>query len=78
MTTLQYERGMRIIYDPNAKKATVCFRGRARRLEGVFMTGEDAKEAGEAYCRAVGWNPEFSPRYSRSLLAHRGAPLLPR
>jgi hypothetical protein len=77
MTALPYEPGMRIIYDPASKRVTVCFRGRSAQLDGMFMTGADAKQAGGAYCRSAGWRPESPRQFSKSLLSHRRNPAQP-
>jgi hypothetical protein len=72
---LHYEPGMRIAFDPNAKVATVTFRGRVKTLSGFFASEEQARRAGETYCRVLGWTPKIAAVQVRSLLAHRLGPV---
>jgi hypothetical protein len=72
--TVAYEPGMKIIYDSTSQRVTVCFRGKVRRLEGLYTTSMSAKEAGEAYCRAAGWKPKVPVVSGKSLLRHPVAP----
>ncbi|MGE4064767.1 MAG: hypothetical protein AB7E79_15495 [Rhodospirillaceae bacterium] len=69
-----YEPGMRVSYDAYRKTVTVTFRGRAKTLMGIFTSEEQARRAGEAYCRVLGWNPKIHAVAVRSLLSSRRGP----
>jgi hypothetical protein len=68
---LHYEPGMRIDFDPVSRTATVAFRGRVKTLSGLFASEEQARRAGETYCRVLGWNPKVAAVPVHSLMAHR-------
>jgi hypothetical protein len=72
-----YEPGMSISFDPYAKCVTVTFRGRVKTLMGIYTSEEQARRAGEGYCRVMGWNPKIHAVQVRSLLANR-RPFSPR
>ncbi len=69
------EPGMRIEFDPTARATTVTFRGRVKTLSGLFASEEQARRAGETYCRVMGWNPKVAAVPVHSLLAHRLRPV---
>jgi hypothetical protein len=68
-----YEPGMRILFDAGKKEVTVTFRGRRTTLPGQYETDDQARHAGENYCRSQGWKDFVSaaPMPPKSLLAHR-------
>lgn len=69
-----YEPGMRIVYDPVRGIVTVSFRGKLRVLQDTYGCEDDGRDAAEAYCRRMGWNPEGAkPVAGRSLLSYRRA-----
>ena len=50
-----YEPDMTIIFDALTKSCVVSFRGAHKILTGPYKNREQAIAAGEAYCRANGW-----------------------
>jgi hypothetical protein len=68
-----YEAGMCILFDPERREVTVTFRGRRITLDGQYDTDHQAREAGEAHCRSLGWKDlGRTPTVpSKSLLSHR-------
>jgi hypothetical protein len=51
-----YESGMSIRYDEAAKQAVVTFRGQQITLSRRYFSAQEAREAGEHYCRQIGWS----------------------
>ena len=50
-----YEPDMTIIFDALTKSCVVSFRGAHKILTGPYKNRQQAIAAGEAYCRADGW-----------------------
>jgi hypothetical protein len=55
---LNYETGMKVVYDRPSKRVLVTLRGRITVLPESFENEADAVLAGEHYCRQHGWIPK--------------------
>jgi len=62
MTYGVYEPGMKVHYDAAAHTVTVSFRGRIISLPGQYGTAEEARWAGETFCRENGWERQSTRR----------------
>lgn len=52
---MPYEDKMSIQYDEINKRCIVHFRGEKHELNGKFESYQEAKQAGEQFCRNRGW-----------------------
>jgi hypothetical protein len=52
---MEYENGMRIIWDVLTREIIVIFRGQVTNLPGKFDSKQDGINAGEQLCRNAGW-----------------------
>lgn len=52
---MPYEEGMSIEHDEDRKQAIVTFRGKRITLARRYDTAQEARLAGEHYCRQIGW-----------------------
>jgi hypothetical protein len=53
-----YEIGMTIIFDIEARSTFIDFRGQFYYLIGPFFNRNEAVAAGEAKCRELGWHAD--------------------
>jgi hypothetical protein len=63
-----YEPGMKIKYDPTAKRVVVAFRGRITVLPESYDTELEGISAAEFHCRQRGWNPSEQGPTTRKTL----------
>ena len=64
--TKGYETGMKVTYEPRSQTVIVAFRGRLQVLPGRHACESEALNAGESYCRSLGWRPQKQTASLRS------------
>lgn len=53
---MAYEEGMVIFYDVVARSILVSFRQELTTLPGPFVNRQAGVNAGQAYCKTMGWS----------------------